>query len=73
MKQHKPEPSMDQQLAEFLEGWIATRVKLAEKYRLRAERWQMKSDIPLRADLRKAAHYEHEVRMLRELRARSIG
>lgn len=66
---------MDQQLADFLEVWISTRVKLAEKYRLRAKRWEEQhgDGLPLQTDLRKVEHYEHEIRMLRELRARSIG
>lgn len=66
--------TIDEQLTAFLDQWQATRTAQVTKYRLRAERWQHDASMQLCyfSDRRTQRHYEHELKMLQELRARAL-
>jgi hypothetical protein len=68
--------SLDEQLVAFLDQWEATRTAQAHKYRLRANR-EISEQRPgwqncYLSDLRSLTHYEHELKMLQELRRRAF-
>lgn len=65
---------MDDELQLFLERWISERQKLVKKYELKVEWWIQKYGEPaLGSELRKIEHYKHELKMLEELKARSLS
>ena len=66
--------TLDEQLVAFLDQWEATRVAQAHKYKLLAERWRKQPSMQLcyTMDLRRQRHYEHELKMLQELRRRAF-
>ncbi len=63
--------STEEYLQVFLDHWEASRHAQLAKWRLQKNRYH---DIPLLYDSasRKISHYEHELAMLKELRARSL-
>lgn len=67
--------TMDEQLTAFLDKWEQDRAAKAAKYRTRAEQWKAVPGMGLcwTFDLRRAEHYEHELAMCAELRARALA
>lgn len=68
--------TMDDALAAFLDGWESKREALRIKHQRHYDYWKAKGvaggDIILMVELRRVRHYEHELRMIRELRARAL-
>lgn len=71
MPRAKQTLTLDEQLAAFLDDWESRRKALVHKHKERAKRWR---DTPMLYDyeLRAQRHYEHELRMLQELRRRAF-
>lgn len=67
--------TLDEQLAAFLEQWSATRAGQIEKYRVRAKRHKGDGSMVIcyETDMRSLRHYEHEAKMLAELRNRAFA
>lgn len=66
--------TLDEQLVAFLESWEARRAALVTKYSIRAEEYQHRAGMRIcyEGARRSQRHYEHEVRMIQELRRRAF-
>lgn len=69
--------TIDEQLEAFLTAWEATRTAQAKKFQRRAEYYFQRVEFAgwencYLSDRRAQRHYEHEIKMLQELRARAL-
>jgi hypothetical protein len=74
MPRAKKALTLDEQIVAFLDQWEATRTAQARKYELRADRWKRDATMKICFDFdrRRQRHYEHELKMLQELRRRAF-
>jgi len=66
-------PSTNELLHEFLTKWEAVRTGQIAKYQASADHWYKKTGGAFLSQtaLRKVQHYQHELKMLQELRQRA--